>query len=150
MEVMYGTITFRQVYMSKSHSISMVNGQPYLMSTKWREANTLTQSHGCHCRNHTERKGEPMRLIDADALIDWIDPGHLRHPSELCFSEFHVVNMINHAPTIEPERKRGRWIKGIGENGVTTSKFCSLCHYENKHWYNWNFCPNCGADMRGK
>ena len=40
-----------------------------------------------------------MRLIDADKVIDWIDLGHLRHPSELCFSEIDVVNMINHQPT---------------------------------------------------
>ena len=39
-----------------------------------------------------------MRLIDADALIEFIDAGHLRHPSELCFSELDVVNMLNHAP----------------------------------------------------
>ena len=44
---------------------------------------------------------EDMRLIDADALIDWIDVGHLRHPSELCYSEIDVVNMINHASTID-------------------------------------------------
>ena len=82
------------------------------------------------------------RYIDADALeLDADYDG----------GEYWAVSMaqILNAPTIEPERKRGRWIKGIGENGVTTSKFCSLCHYENKHWYNWNFCPNCGADMRG-
>ena len=41
------------------------------------------------------------RYIDADALIDFIDVGHLRHPSELCFSEIDVVNMLNHAPSIE-------------------------------------------------
>lgn len=39
------------------------------------------------------------RLIDADEFIRWIDLGHLRHPSELCFSEVDVVNMINHQPT---------------------------------------------------
>lgn len=41
------------------------------------------------------------RLIDADKLISWIDPGHLRHPSELCFSEIDVVNILNHAPTVD-------------------------------------------------
>lgn len=40
-----------------------------------------------------------MRLIDVDKLIDFIDCGHLRHPTELCFSEIDVVNMLNHAPT---------------------------------------------------
>lgn len=40
------------------------------------------------------------RYIDADALIDFIDVGHLRHPSELCFSEIDVANLLLHAPTI--------------------------------------------------
>lgn len=42
-----------------------------------------------------------MDLIDREALINFIDPGHLRHPGELCFSEIDVVNMLNHAPTID-------------------------------------------------
>ena len=40
-----------------------------------------------------------MRLIDADALIKFIDAGHLRHQGELVFSELDVVNMLNRAPT---------------------------------------------------
>lgn len=40
-----------------------------------------------------------MRLIDADALIEFIDSGHLRHPGEIAFSELDVVNMLNHMPT---------------------------------------------------
>ena len=40
-----------------------------------------------------------MRLIDADILMEFIDPEHLRHPGELVFSEVDVVNMLNHAPT---------------------------------------------------
>lgn len=40
-----------------------------------------------------------MKLIDADALIEFIDAGHLRHQGELAFSEVDVVNMLNHAPT---------------------------------------------------
>lgn len=40
-----------------------------------------------------------MRLIDAEALIEYIDVGHLRHPSELAFSEIDMVNMLNHVST---------------------------------------------------
>lgn len=43
--------------------------------------------------------------------------------------------------------KKGMWVKGIGENGVNTSLYCDQCGYENGHWYEWNFCPNCGARM---
>lgn len=38
-----------------------------------------------------------MRLIDADKMIEFINMGHLRSPSELCYSEIDVVNMLLHA-----------------------------------------------------
>lgn len=41
-----------------------------------------------------------MRLIDADALIKFIDCGHLRNPLEMCFSERDVVDMIESRPTV--------------------------------------------------
>ena len=37
-----------------------------------------------------------MRLIDADALIEFIDPGHLRHPDELAFSELDDPFWMQH------------------------------------------------------
>ena len=42
-----------------------------------------------------------MRLIDADKFIEWLDIGHLRSPSEICFSEGDVKVMIDIQPTIE-------------------------------------------------
>lgn len=50
-------------------------------------------------KNKTTKGLRTMRLIDADALIEFIDAGHLRHQGELDFSELDVVNMLNHAPT---------------------------------------------------
>ena len=41
------------------------------------------------------------RLVDADALIDFIDCGHLRNPAESCFSERDVVNMLEARPTVD-------------------------------------------------
>lgn len=35
-----------------------------------------------------------MRLIDADALISFIDPEHLRHSGELTFSEVDVDKVV--------------------------------------------------------
>lgn len=44
-----------------------------------------------------------QRLIDADALKEYIDCGHLRNPCEVCFSELDVVNLIDAQPTIDTE-----------------------------------------------
>ena len=46
----------------------------------------------------------------------------------------------------QPERIRGRWIEKPHVYGVA---YCSLCDYE-LHTNDTNFCPNCGADMRGE
>ena len=42
-----------------------------------------------------------MRLIDADAIISFIDAGHLRNPLELAWSDNDVVDMIESRPTID-------------------------------------------------
>ena len=77
-----------------------------------------------------------MRLIDADALrkkirenLDDLDIGS-------------IFGLLDLAPTVE-ERPHGEWIADH-ENYLC---YCSIC--EDKHTYPFNFCPNCGADMRG-
>ena len=56
---------------------------------------------------------------------------------------------IDAAPTIEPERKNGKWeITNLGAVGVFDS--CSECKRVVKHKAPfYNYCPNCGAYMRG-
>ena len=85
-----------------------------------------------------------MRLIDADALIDDID-GDLTDS----IAEHRAIEKILNAPTIDPQRMKGRWIGYAGTIGAE----CSECH----KWLDviqgtaeMNYCPNCGADMRGE
>ncbi len=59
-----------------------------------------------------------------------------------------IAEMIMSVPSADVvERKRGKW---IGGNGVDYVR-CSCCH-KNYDWVGqaqyYNFCPNCGADMR--
>lgn len=97
------------------------------------------------------------RLIDKYDFIDWLDVGHLRHPSELCYSELDVVNMIEHFPTVDAVPVvHGKWM--LLDDCSNAGVYCSVCH--KKVWkedYAWcnrknrlrsNYCPNCGADMR--
>lgn len=87
------------------------------------------------------------RLIDADALKEYIDCGHLRNPCEVCFSERDVVDLIDAQPTIDAEPVRhGKWIGYAG----TIGNECSVCG----KWIDvlqgtaeMNYCPNCGARM---
>ena len=64
--------------------------------------------------------------------------------------EYHYLS-----EQIEPERKKGEWIRNF--DGNEWYWFCSNCKeewYEEDLWMGGNdfpnFCPNCGADMRGE
>jgi hypothetical protein len=41
------------------------------------------------------------RYIDADAIISFVDAGHLRNPLELAWSDNDVVDMIESRPTVD-------------------------------------------------
>ena len=99
-----------------------------------------------------------MRLIDADALMADCQLAQKqadRHGREFANAFYSsgcevstewwcVEDMIENAPTIEPERNTGEW---------TNNNSCPFCGFE--PWYerdihSLSFCPNCGADMRGE
>ena len=76
-----------------------------------------------------------MRLIDADALIEFIDARHLRHPVELIFSKVDVVNTLNHVPTAydidrvmeQLSLERSKAVISLGESKGTAYEFCDRC-----------------------
>lgn len=98
------------------------------------------------------------RVIDADALIadlehdvamdqDSLDNEELTETNRenIQFDKDckqNAIDLLQHAPTIE-ERKKGKW---------TNDSACEFCGFQ--PWYErdihtLNYCPNCGADMRG-
>ena len=49
----------------------------------------------------------------------------------------------------DEEKKRGEWKRRIVDNGFNADWVCSECGYRVKtDFVDYNFCPNCGADMR--
>ena len=81
-----------------------------------------------------------MRLIDADACESYF----WEHLDDNGMAA--AMNAINDMPTIEPQRKKGKWI----DNHTT----CSECGWqmiddviESPNIVAFNFCPNCGAEM---
>ena len=99
-----------------------------------------------------------MRLIDADTLLEKVEriqpwdaylgkyAQGIRHCMEL------VSLLIQDAPTIEPERKTGEWIevqyRVLGGHKFIKSQRCPKCGKIKDKYVTWNFCPNCGVDMR--
>ena len=87
------------------------------------------------------QKGEPMRPIDGDALLAEYDRLHEGPPGG-------ARKLIEIAPTIEPERKKGAW---INEGRIIRCNKCKIGYAAVKGMKSaltYNFCPNCGADMR--
>ena len=90
-----------------------------------------------------------MRLIDGDALIDigWSASEALEANGQIDAYERgmdKVIRFVKSMPTIEPERKKGEWIE---DGYYDLPCVCSYCGTEGER--KWNFCPNCGSDMRG-
>ena len=77
-----------------------------------------------------------MRAIDADACESYF----WEHLDDNGIAA--AMNAINDMPTIEFERKKGKWIN-IREGNRAD---CDQCGQSGRAWM--NFCFDCGADMR--
>lgn len=56
-------------------------------------------------------------------------------------------DILNDIPSAEPERKKGQWIVhdyDLGRERYECAECKGRCDLE------YNFCPSCGADMRGE
>ena len=56
-----------------------------------------------------------------------------------------AIDAIRALPPEQPERQKGKWI----DDGDPLTLICDQCGYRVARYNNTNFCPNCGADMRG-
>ena len=62
------------------------------------------------------------------------------------FTGKEVINILRSLPSVQLERESGEWV----DDGDPLTFTCSKCGYSVARHNNTNFCPNCGADMRGK
>ena len=89
-----------------------------------------------------------MRRIDADALIEKCGEWYVEEGPEDGFIGT-IKQLIDTQPSVQPERKTGRWILvASGRGGYE----CSCCHeyapsYRCGEDRLSNFWPNCGAKM---
>ena len=64
-----------------------------------------------------------------------------------------MIDRIKQLPSEQPERIKGRWISADAIFGGEPF-YCSECGENTRDTVmgkpRWNFCPNCGADMKGK
>ena len=103
-----------------------------------------------------------IRLIDANALLKSLKSGCENCSDantnwcEHCCKINDFEDLIDNAPTVHGivafvERPQGEWISNyqiVGESFINPGRRCSLCGKVVE--FSENYCPNCGADMRGE
>jgi hypothetical protein len=63
-------------------------------------------------------------------------------------TEEYQTKPLKQVPTIEPERRKGEWI-AHPDDTFDEWFCCSVCHKGLTMFDGtYNYCPNCGADMR--
>lgn len=87
-----------------------------------------------------------MRAIDADSLINLVmDATILGDGFKQAFTA-----IVNGEPTIEPERKKGKWIPTNPDGIASYSKAyaeCDQCHKVSYFGWHDEFCRHCGVKM---
>ena len=110
-----------------------------------------------------------MKLIEADkveqAIKDYweaqvdkaltLTDGNEKRINIYLEHNHELLKAIDELPSAQPERKTGRWIHLSRHKWIRTHK-CDQCGNildfdgVNAGRGDANFCPNCGADMRGE
>lgn len=102
-----------------------------------------------------------MRLIDGNALklcvqLEIDEARKIKASASVLVILNRFIDSINAQPTIE-ERKTGKW-NTFFHSDTDFTYSCNRCGYSAPYQMiggevfqkKWNFCPNCGANMRGE
>lgn len=89
-------------------------------------------------------------LISRQAAKQAVDRIFLGETSVLRM-RFRLLDYFDKMPSAQVEQKKGKWLaKWSGDGEVLLEEICSECGIviEDNIPTGFNFCPNCGADMR--
>ena len=86
-------------------------------------------------------------LIDRQAAIDALDKRFDSIPIEQTTEILLLRKDLRELPSAQPERIKSKWAL---HTYMPHNKFCLACRNDSPYNKRWDFCPNCGADMRGE
>ena len=88
---------------------------------------------------------EQLDTISRQAAISHVDdvPYIKDHPNVGLLWKAWIESL----PSAQPERKKGKWIVSHIPDSMLWE--CNQCGFDCGA-HSFNFCPNCGADMRGE
>jgi len=66
-----------------------------------------------------------------------------------CLTKEEIIYAIDDIPTAEPERKNGKWSNYKDEHCCSVCKCVVISDCWNDE-IRYDYCPYCGADMRGE
>lgn len=131
------------------------NGMEELLGTNLAEVGT--DVHDINVGELISRQAAIDALENDKEVLDHIirltsaDDAQLDHYVAQHNQVVYDIDVIKQLPPIQP--KRGKWERHYSRPNVYADLFwhCSECGYRSSD--NWadkfNFCPHCGADMRG-
>lgn len=62
----------------------------------------------------------------------------------------HKGVLMTKKESVIEQRIKGHWVPELKDDGDSLLR-CSICNYPVSYfWSSTNFCPECGADLRGK
>ena len=121
----------------------------YLQSTGWMQNHDLQMMlDGVH---RFTAQPEPCEdAVSRQAAIDGLNDAVHEHN----ITDFDAVATILALPSVTPKQRTGKWIDGIipNDGGGLPVIVCDQCNtfFPLQFGDGHNFCPNCGADMRGE
>ena len=87
------------------------------------------------------------RYIKTDEFEKRIKPYDTNDPVDKALYNFAHNKMMDTSTADVVERKRGKW--KLNKDGNWACPFCEFDPYHD-NMKGMNYCPNCGADMRGE
>ena len=145
--------TASEIEKIKSESADYLNGLNSCGVIDWNTYNYAFDFYAdllmkAYKQGEKDAQPEPCEdaISKADMLETYADLYDVFEDNDQIRKELNkVYDKLNALPFVMPERKKGKWIT----QQFSSWAECSECH----DWYGiesvqYNFCPNCGADMR--